>query len=72
MLLLTKLDNTKVLVNIESIKYIEANPDTRILFLNGDSMIIKESLDAIEENMIKLKASILAKANAQDSALESK
>ncbi len=47
MLLLTKLDDSKVLVSLASIKYLEAVPDTLIFFLNGDSLMVKESLSDI-------------------------
>lgn len=47
MVLLTKLNNSKVLVSLASIKYLEAVPDTLIFFLNGDSLMVKESLEEI-------------------------
>ncbi|MCX6117194.1 MAG: flagellar FlbD family protein [Proteobacteria bacterium] len=48
MLLLTKLDQTRVLVPIESIKYIEETPDTLIRFLNGESVIVRENFSTIQ------------------------
>jgi len=66
LLLLTKLDDSSILVNIDSIKYIEANPDTRVQFLNGDSLIIKEPLEIVEQNMIKLKAGIINQSKKMD------
>jgi uncharacterized protein YlzI (FlbEa/FlbD family) len=48
MLLLTKLDQTRVLVPIESIKYIEETPDTLIRFLNGESLIVRENFSTIQ------------------------
>jgi len=48
MILLTKLDRSKILVNIDAIKYIEATPDTLILFLNGDTLIVRESLSELQ------------------------
>ena len=43
MVLLTKLDKTKILVSLGSIKYLEQVPDTLIFFLNGDRIMVKES-----------------------------
>lgn len=63
MVLLTKLDGTKVLVNFENIKYFESTGDTRVIFSNGDTMIVKETLQEVKEDMVKLKASILQQAN---------
>ncbi|MCX6124161.1 MAG: flagellar FlbD family protein, partial [Proteobacteria bacterium] len=47
MLLLTKLDKTRVLVTLETIKYVEETPDTLIRFLNGESILVRESLPQI-------------------------
>ena len=47
MLLLTKLDKTRVLVTLETIKYVEETPDTLIRFLNGESILVRESLAQI-------------------------
>lgn len=53
MILLTRLDNSKLLVNLETVKYIEATPDTLIFFLNGDSMIVRESLEEIDQRVLE-------------------
>jgi uncharacterized protein YlzI (FlbEa/FlbD family) len=63
LLFLTKLDGSHILVGLDAIKYIEGGADTRLIFLNGDSLIIKESLEEISQNVIKLKASILSEAD---------
>lgn len=47
MLLLTKLDQSKILVNLASVKYMEAVPDTLIFFVNGDTLIVRESLPEV-------------------------
>tara|TARA_B100000902_G_C27025199_1_gene771650 strand:+ start:35 stop:232 length:198 start_codon:yes stop_codon:yes gene_type:complete len=51
MVVLTKLDDRKILVNLESIKYLEEIPDTLILFMNGESVIVKESIGDIQESV---------------------
>ncbi|MBI2602912.1 MAG: flagellar FlbD family protein [Deltaproteobacteria bacterium] len=62
MILLTKLDNSPVAVSLEAIKYIETMPDTLVFFLNGDSIIVKESVDAIMKLVIELKSKIIKEA----------
>lgn len=47
MLMLTKLDKTRILVPVESIKYIEETPDTLIRFLNGELLMVRERLEEI-------------------------
>lgn len=61
MILLTRLDKTKLLVNLESIKYIESTPDTLVTFLNGDTIIVLESLEDIEKAVIDYRVKTLDK-----------
>lgn len=59
MILLTRLDNSKVLINLETVKYIESTPDTLILFVNGDSVMVRESLEEIDRSVIDYRVRIL-------------
>ena len=43
MIELTKLDETKLLVNEDHIQIVEETPDTVITFENGKKLIVKES-----------------------------
>ena len=52
MIILTKLDDNKILLNLETVKYLESVPDTLIFFTNGDSVMVKESLQEIEKAII--------------------
>lgn len=63
MILLTKLDKQKVLVLIDSIKYVEATPDTLIRFINGDMLIVSESLQDISDLVFEFKTKCLASAS---------
>ena len=58
MIILTKLDDSSFLVNLDSIKYIEAIPDSLISFLNGDTVVVKESLEEKQKKMIEYKRKI--------------
>ena len=62
MILLKKLDDSSVIINLETVKYIEACPDTLIFFLNGDSLFVKESLNEILEKSSSLHAEIIKKS----------
>ncbi len=59
MILLTRLDKSRVLVNIETVKFFESTPDTVVIFLNGDSMIVTESLEEVEARVIEYKRKVL-------------
>ncbi len=58
MILLTKLDQQKVLINLETVKYIESVPDTIIFFTNGDSLMGQESIDAISQAVVEYQAAV--------------
>ena len=57
---LTRLDKSLVLVNFDTVKYIEATPDTVISFVNGDTMIAVESLEEIDSRVLQYKARLLS------------
>lgn len=52
MVLLTRLDGAKILINTENIKYVESTPDTLITFVNGDSLFVKETFDDLIQSVI--------------------
>ncbi len=60
MIKLSKLDDSPILVSLEVVKYIETTPDTLIHFINGDSIMVRETLDEIALRVIEWKKSILA------------
>ncbi len=60
MILLTRLDNSRILVNLETVKFVESTPDTLLSFLNGDSLIVRESLEEIEKRVVEYRMKVLA------------
>ena len=48
-LMLTKLDTRKILINVQNIQTVEANPDTVIFLYGGTKILVKESLEEIYE-----------------------
>ena len=59
MIIVTKLDNRKILVNLEAVKYLESIPDTLIFFTNGESVIVRESLEEVRQAVVQYKQSVL-------------
>jgi len=47
MITVTRLDERVVVLNAEHIKMIEATPDTIITLVNGDTVIVRESVDEV-------------------------
>ncbi|MGE0174439.1 MAG: flagellar FlbD family protein [Oligoflexales bacterium] len=59
MILLTKLDGKKILLCLETVKYIESIPDTLVFFLNGESVIVMESLEEVVQKVKGFKSELL-------------
>ena len=47
LLLLTKMDTRKIVLNAHCIETVEATPDTVIILQGGRKLIVKESLEEI-------------------------
>jgi flagellar protein FlbD len=47
MITVTRLDRRVVVINAELVKMIEAAPDTIITLINGDTLIVRESVDEV-------------------------
>jgi flagellar protein FlbD len=52
MIALTRLDKRVVVLNAELIKMIEATPDTIITLINGDTLMVRESVDEVVRRAI--------------------
>ena len=52
MIALTRLDRRVVVLNADLIRMIEATPDTIITLINGDTMIVRESVDEVVRRAI--------------------
>ena len=53
MISLTRLNGSRFVVNAEMIRTIEERPDTTIVLINGESFIVKESLDEVVAKAIE-------------------
>lgn len=49
MITVTRLNGKKLVVNAEIIRTVEANPDTTIKLLNGDHIIVQETMQQVVE-----------------------
>lgn len=52
MIEVTRLNDTKILINPEIIEIVESTPDTVVTFTNGHKIIIKESRQEMK-NLVK-------------------
>lgn len=52
MISVTRLNGHRVVLNAELIKLLEETPDTMITLLNGERIIVKETLDEVVRRAI--------------------
>ncbi len=52
MITVTRFDKRVVVLNAELIKMIEATPDTIITLINGDSLLVRESVEEVVRRAI--------------------
>ncbi len=52
MVFLTRLNKKPVVINAEVIKLIEKTPDTLITLVNGDHLMVQESVDEVVSKVI--------------------
>jgi len=53
MITVTRLNQRVVILNAELIKMIEATPDTIITLINGDTLVVRESVDEVVRRAIE-------------------
>ena len=63
MIELTKLDKSTILLSLDNIKYVESTPDTLILFVNGETLMVRESLDEFQQRVVEYNRRILNPAD---------
>ena len=59
MIQLTRLNRSSVTVNSDLIKLIEQSPDTVITLVNGEKLLVRETIDEIVDRIIKFRRSIV-------------
>lgn len=53
MIMLTRLNGQKFVVNAELIRTVEALPDTTIKLINGDTILVQEPMDTVVERAVE-------------------
>ncbi len=53
MISVTRLNNQPLVLNAELIKTVESTPDTLITLINGDRMMVKETMDEIVRKAVE-------------------
>ncbi|MGE3276397.1 MAG: flagellar FlbD family protein [Vicinamibacterales bacterium] len=58
MIAVTRLDGSTLILNAEQIERIEQTPDTLIALVNGETLLVQESPDAVVERVVDYKRQI--------------
>lgn len=58
MLKLTRLNHQVIAINPDHIVFIDVAPDTTLRLLNGDKLIVRESLDELIDRYVELRRRI--------------
>ena len=58
MIVVTRLNNTPIIVNSDLIVFIEETPDTIITLLNGEKLVIQEKVAEVIKRVLDFRRSI--------------
>ncbi|MGC8971034.1 MAG: flagellar FlbD family protein [bacterium] len=58
MIQVTRLNNTKIIINADLIEIIEATPDTTITLTTGKRFVVKEPIEEIIKRIIAYKRAV--------------
>jgi len=64
MIRLTRLNNQPLAVNSDLIKLVEQTHDTVLTLINGDKVVVRESLEEVIRRTLEFRRSILTDATA--------
>ena len=64
MIQLTRLNNSRLAINSDLIKFVESAPDTVLTLVSGEKVVVRESVDEVIERVREFRRSILCAAHA--------
>ncbi|MFY9174734.1 MAG: flagellar FlbD family protein [Peptococcia bacterium] len=64
MLILHRLNDSQIVVNLDLLETVEVTPDTLITFNSGRKIVVKESIEEVIQQALDYKARILLKMNS--------
>jgi flagellar protein FlbD len=56
---LTRLNNSSLIINSDLIKFVEQSPDTVITLVNGEKILVRESVDEVMQRYIDFRRTLL-------------
>ena len=68
MIQLTRLNNSRVIVNSDLIKWVEQSPDTVITLLNGEKILVQEPVNEVVKRVVEFRRTVIAGIATWDGA----
>jgi flagellar protein FlbD len=65
MIQLTRLNNARLAVNCDLIKYVEEAPDTVLTLVSGEKLVVRETTEQVIEQVRAFRRSILAQSASE-------
>ena len=62
MIQLTRLNNARLALNSDLIKYVEEAPDTVMTLLNGEKLVVRETTSQVIERVLEFRRAIVSRA----------
>lgn len=62
MIKVTRLNNSVLQINAETIQSVEANPDTVITFINRDRLLVKEPVEEVAQRIVQYRRILMHQA----------
>jgi flagellar protein FlbD len=60
MIELTRLNGRPMVLNSDLIKIAEASPDTMLTLINGEKLIVRETIEEVQEKVLAYRSRLLA------------
>lgn len=70
MIRLTRLNNTKLAINSDLIKFVENAPDTVITLTTGEKVMVREAMDEVVARVVEFRQSLLGHNSAPLARME--
>jgi flagellar protein FlbD len=70
MIRLTRLNNTKLAINSDLIKFVENSPDTVITLTTGEKVMVREAIDEIIARVVEFRQALLCHISAPVAGIE--
>jgi flagellar protein FlbD len=61
---LTRLNNSRVTINSDLIKFVEQSPDTVITLLNGEKILVQEAVNEVVKRVVEFRREVLSGTTA--------